>query len=119
MCADVSTFQGIDRHGFPEDEDIYPFLGMTLSGNLSPNSTQSDSSSWLMGGPNTGIDDTAGVALAGAGALMLLPGPTYLAAGAAGTALLKHPAGALVGMAAYAGLSLAVIGVGRTLSGLD
>lgn len=72
-----------------------------------------------MGSDNTGIDDIAGVTLAGVGGMMLFPGPTYLAAGAAGAAVVKHPAGALLGMAAYAGLSLAVIGAGRTLSGLD
>ena len=109
-------FQGIDCNGFPEDEHPFYGVGGTSASSAPGSTTQSN---WFMGDSHTGIDDVAGVALTGAGGLMLLPGPTYVAAGAAGVAAFKHPAGALVGMAAYAGLSLAVIGTGRALSGLD
>ncbi|AXH79197.1 MAG: hypothetical protein [Circular genetic element sp.] len=52
----------------------------------------------------------------GWGTAMLVPGPIDYAAGAAGVAVFKHPAGAIVGVAAYNLFALGVVGAGTWLA---
>lgn len=56
-----------------------------------------------------------GTAMMGLGAAVLVPGPVDAAAAAAGVALFKHPAGAIVGIVAYNAFGLALIGTGHLL----
>ena len=67
----------------------------------------------------TGWDDAMGMFLILGGTAMLIPGPIDIAAGAAGLAIFKHPAGAVAGVAAYNVLALAIMAVGYGLIELD
>lgn len=113
----MTYFEGLDRFGFPEDDERDVYFG---AGNLSvmPGTFPDESGSWLMGGPNTGVDDALGVALYGLGFAWLLPGPGYAASAAVG-ARVAGPSGAIAGMAAWAIGSLAVMGAGHGLRSLD
>ena len=109
-------FEGLDKFGFPED----PIMGdrSSIVGSSLPDLVNTSEGGWLMGGPNTGVDDAAGAGLFGLGTMMLLPGPTYAAAAAVGGRLGGAP-GAVAGVVGYAAASLAVMGVGYGLTRLD
>lgn len=69
--------------------------------------------------PSIGWMTLVGGGMIAVGTAMLIPGPVDVAAGAAGVAIFKHPAGAIVGIVAYNLLALAMIGGGYALIRLD
>lgn len=110
-------FEGIDKFGFPED----PYMGdsSTNIGSMLPDSIGTTEGGWLMGGPNTGLDDAAGWALALAGGASISPGLSWVTgaaiAGRLGAGAMAGP----VGIAGAIALGVGMVAAGRALQGLD
>ncbi len=114
----MSYFEGYDKFGFPEDDPLMGDLSTTV-GSMLPDSIGTTEGGWLMGGPNTGLDDVVGYAAFGMGLMMLNPVP--VPAGHIATAALAVRLGlaASTGVIAYIVAGLAVTGAGYGLMALD